>query len=73
VVIEDRHQRGEARSATLPLPAVILEKVRAGKHGPVMSQYTGIDEIGRKEGLSASLPPGSSRAAAFTTRRSYWH
>lgn len=26
VVIENASQRGEARSATLPLPAVILEK-----------------------------------------------
>lgn len=26
VVIENREQRGEARSATLPLPAIILEK-----------------------------------------------
>lgn len=48
---ESREQRGEARSATLPLPEVILEKVRAGEAlGPVMSHYTGIDEIGRKEG-----------------------
>ncbi len=51
VVIENASQRGEARSATLPLPAVILEKVREGEAlGPVMSRYTGIDEIGRKEG-----------------------
>ena len=51
VVIENTSQRGEARSATLPLPAVILEKVREGEAlGPVMSRYTGIDEIGRKEG-----------------------
>ena len=51
VVIESREQRGEARSATLPLPEVILEKVRAGEAlGPVMSHYTGIDEIGRKRG-----------------------
>jgi inosine/xanthosine triphosphatase len=51
VVIESREQRGEARSATLPLPEIILEKVREGEAlGPVMSQYTGIDEIGRKEG-----------------------
>ena len=28
MVIENASQRGEARSATLPLPAVILEKVR---------------------------------------------
>ncbi|WP_256991970.1 DUF84 family protein, partial [Klebsiella pneumoniae] len=50
----------QARSATLPLPAVILEKVREGEAlGPVMSRYTGIDEIGRKEGdqaRSATLP-----------------
>ncbi len=31
VVIEDHHQRGEARSATLPAPAVILEKCVPGK------------------------------------------
>ncbi|PLB90254.1 inosine/xanthosine triphosphatase, partial [Klebsiella pneumoniae] len=47
VVIESASQRGEARSATLPLPDVILEQVRAGEAlGPVMSQYTGIDQIG---------------------------
>ncbi len=41
VVIESASQRGEARSATLPLPDVILEQVRAGEAlGPVMSQYT---------------------------------
>ena len=53
VTIDDGNLRGEARSATLPLPAVILEKVRAGEAlGPVMSQHTGIDEIGRKEGAT---------------------
>ncbi|XNM58249.1 DUF84 family protein [Escherichia coli] len=31
VVIENTSQRGEARSATLPLPAVILQKVREGE------------------------------------------
>ncbi|XNM72380.1 inosine/xanthosine triphosphatase [Escherichia coli] len=51
VVIENTSQRGEARSATLPLPAVILQKVREGEAlGPVMSRYTGIDKIRRKEG-----------------------
>lgn len=70
VVIENTSQRGEARSATLPLPAVILEKVREGEAlGPVMSRYTGIDEIGRKEGRSACLPPGNSLAPASITRR----
>jgi non-canonical (house-cleaning) NTP pyrophosphatase len=38
----------------------ILEKVRAGEAlGPVMSQYTGIDEIGRKEGAIGVLPPAN--------------
>jgi inosine/xanthosine triphosphatase len=51
VVIDDGSLRGEARSATLPLPQIILEKVQAGEAlGAVMSQHTGIDEIGRKEG-----------------------
>ncbi|WP_434666314.1 inosine/xanthosine triphosphatase [Klebsiella sp. B345] len=68
VVIEDRHQRGEARSATLPLPAVILEKVRAGEAlGPVMSQQTGIDEIGRKEGAIGVFTAGK------LTRSSVYH
>ena len=49
VVIESREQRGESRSATLPLPEVILEKVLAGEAlGPVMSTLTGIDKIGNK-------------------------
>ena len=68
VVIEDHHQRGEARSATLPLPAVILEKVRAGEAlGPVMSQHTGIDEIGRKEGAIGVFTAGK------LTRSSVYH
>ncbi len=68
VVIEDRHQRGEARSATLPLPAVILEKVRGGEAlGPVMSQHTGIDEIGRKEGAIGVFTAGK------LTRSSVYH
>ena len=60
VAIEAREQRGEARSATLPLPEIILEKVRAGEAlGPVMSQYTGIDEIGRKEGAIGVFTAGA--------------
>ena len=60
--------RGEARSATLPLPAVILEKVREGEAlGPVMSRYTGIDEIGRKEGAIGVFTAGK------LTRTSVYH
>ncbi|MFW0764408.1 inosine/xanthosine triphosphatase [Trabulsiella odontotermitis] len=68
VVIENREQRGEARSATLPLPQVILEKVLAGEAlGPVMSHYTGIDEIGRKEGAIGVFTAGA------LTRSSVYH
>ncbi|MEL4016377.1 inosine/xanthosine triphosphatase [Dryocola clanedunensis] len=59
VVIENQNQRGEARSATLPLPEVILEKVKAGEAlGPVMSEYTGIEQIGRKEGAIGIFTAG---------------
>lgn len=65
VVIESREQRGEARSATLPLPDIILEKVRAGEAlGPVMSQYTGIDD---KEGAIGVFTAGA------LTRSSVYH
>nr|VUD30905.1 NTPase [Raoultella sp. NCTC 9187] len=68
VVIENSLQRGEARSATLPLPAAILEQVRAGEAlGPVMSQHTGIDEIGRKEGAIGIFTAGK------LTRSSVYH
>ena len=68
VVIESRQQRGEARSATLPLPETILAQVRAGEAlGPVMSQHTGIDQIGRKEGAIGVFTAGK------LTRSSVYH
>lgn len=68
VVIENRQQRGEARSATLPLPDIILQKVSAGNAlGPVMSDYTGINEIGRKEGAIGVFTAGK------LTRSSVYH
>ena len=68
VVIESRDQRGEARSATLPLPEAILEQVRAGEAlGPVMSKYTGIDKIGNKEGAIGVFTAGA------LTRSSVYH
>ena len=68
VVIESRNQRGEARSATLPLPEMILEQVRAGEAlGPVMSKYTGIDKIGNKEGAIGVFTAG------VLTRSSVYH
>ncbi|EMH4163183.1 inosine/xanthosine triphosphatase [Pluralibacter gergoviae] len=68
VVIESREQRAEARSATMPLPEVILEKVRAGEAlGPVMSRYSGIDNIGTKEGAIGIFTNGA------LTRTSVYH
>ena len=68
VVIETPQMQGEARSATLPLPEIILQRVRAGEAlGPVMSNYTGIDEIGRKEGAIGVFTAGK------LTRESVYH
>lgn len=68
VAIETHERRAEARSATLPLPDVILEKVRAGEAlGSVMSRYTGIDDIGRKEGAIGIFTKG------ILTRTSVYH
>ncbi len=68
VVIENQRTRGESRSATLPLPEVILKKVKAGEAlGPVMSAYTGIDKIGRKEGAIGVFTAGK------LTRSSVYH
>lgn len=68
VVIESPEQHGEARSATLPLPAKILAQVHAGEAlGPVMSSWTGIDEIGRKEGAIGIFTGGA------LTRSSVYH
>ncbi|KDE36931.1 inositol monophosphatase [Kosakonia radicincitans UMEnt01/12] len=68
VVIENPQMQGEARSATLPLPEIILQRMRAGEAlGPVMSNYTGIDEIGRKEGAIGVFTAGK------LTRESVYH
>lgn len=59
VVIEHQAMRGEARSATLPLPEVILKNLSAEKTlGMVMSEYTGIEMIGRKEGAIGTFTAG---------------
>lgn len=68
VVIENQQQRGEARSATLPLPEIILERVKKGEAlGPVMSAYTGTEQIGRKEGAIGVFTAGK------LTRSSVYH
>ena len=49
----------------------ILEKVQAGEAlGPVMSQYTGIDEIGRKEGAIGVFTAGKlTRSSVLSSGR----
>lgn len=59
VIIENIHQHGEARSATLPLPDIILQNVSTENTlGMVMSQYSGIDKVGRKEGAIGIFTAG---------------
>ena len=52
---------------TCALPILILEKVREGEAlGPVMSHYTGIDKIGRKEGAIGVFTAGKlTRASVY--------
>lgn len=51
VIVENSSQHGEARSATLPLPEAILRQVSPDRPlGAAMSDYSGVDKIGRKEG-----------------------
>ncbi len=61
MVIENTSQRGE-RVRLLPAVACGEEKrVREGEAlGPVMSRYTGIDEIGRKEGAIGVFTAGET-------------
>ncbi|AFJ48416.1 inosine/xanthosine triphosphatase [Shimwellia blattae] len=60
VVVENHSQRGEARSATLPLPEKVLARVMEGEAlGPVMSALTGIEQIGRKEGAIGVFTAGA--------------
>lgn len=59
VIIENSKQTGEARSATLPLPAPILTRIRQGEAlGPAMSAWSGIEMIGCKEGAIGAFTAG---------------
>ncbi|MGU0016787.1 DUF84 family protein [Escherichia coli] len=71
VVIEKHQPARRGAFGYLPLPAVILQKVREGEAlRSVMSRYTGIDEIGRRgRGDRHVYPQGNSLAPASITRR----
>lgn len=56
MVIENGNQRGEARSASLPLPALALEKIQQGiELGDVMDEMFNQQNIKQKGGAIAML------------------
>lgn len=60
VIIESTTQHGESRSASLPLPGIMLKNVSAENTlGMVMSEYSGIDKVGRKEGAIGIFTAGT--------------
>jgi inosine/xanthosine triphosphatase len=68
MVIEDNHQRGESRSASLPLPESILQALaNGGELGDEMEKLTGIEGIKRKGGAIAIFTDGK------LTRTSVYH
>lgn len=59
VIIESVYTYGEARSATLPLPEAIMARIRQGEAlGPAMSAWSGIENIGCKEGAIGAFTAG---------------
>ncbi|QCR37241.1 inosine/xanthosine triphosphatase [Nissabacter sp. SGAir0207] len=59
MVIEDMHQRGESRSASLMLPEVILREIRLGHElGEEMAKLSGIADVKRKGGAIGIFTAG---------------
>lgn len=68
MVIENPHQRGESRSASFTLPAVVMEGIRAGRElGDEMARLTGIENIKHKGGAIGAFTAGR------LTRTSVYH
>ncbi|PKH22602.1 non-canonical purine NTP phosphatase [Enterobacterales bacterium CwR94] len=68
MVIEDRQQRGESRSASFTLPAIVLEGIQAGRElGDEMARLTGIENIKHKGGAIGVFTAG------HLTRSSVYH
>ncbi|MEY8711144.1 inosine/xanthosine triphosphatase [Mangrovibacter phragmitis] len=68
VVIENSDKRGEARSASLPLPEPVLAAVAQGETlGDVISATTGIEQLGRKEGAIGIFTKGAlTRSSVYS-------
>lgn len=68
MVIENMHQRGESRSASLMLPEIILQGIHQGSElGDEMEKLTGIAEVKRKSGAIGIFTDGK------LTRTSVYH
>jgi len=68
MVIENMHQRGESRSASLMLPEIILQEINQGSElGDEMEKLTGIAEVKRKGGAIGIFTAGK------LTRTSVYH
>lgn len=67
MVIENMHQRGESRSASLMLPEIILQEINQGSElGDEMEKLTGITEVKRKGGAIGVFTAGKlSRTSVY--------
>lgn len=68
MVIEDAKQRGESRSASFTLPAVVLQGIHQGRElGDEMARLTGIENIKQQGGAIGVFTAGQ------LTRTSVYH
>ncbi|QKJ85759.1 Inosine/xanthosine triphosphatase [Paramixta manurensis] len=67
MVIEDRKQRGESRSASFTLPPIVLAGIAAGRElGEEMAQLTGIANIKHQGGAIGAFTNGVlSRSSVY--------
>ncbi|WP_114192654.1 inosine/xanthosine triphosphatase [Edaphovirga cremea] len=67
MVIENMHQRGESRSASLALPEIILQGIRQGRElGDEMAKLTGIADVKRRGGAMSIFTAGKlSRTSVY--------
>ncbi|KAA9002686.1 non-canonical purine NTP phosphatase [Affinibrenneria salicis] len=67
MVIENAHQRGESRSASLILPEIILQGIQQGRElGDEMAQLTGLSDISRRGGAIGVFTNGRlSRTSVY--------
>lgn len=68
MVVENRVQRGESRSASFTLPAIVMQGIHQGRElGDEMAKLTGIDNIRQKGGAIGAFTAGK------LTRTSVYH